>query len=66
MDTEVPQPIGPTDNIAMSCVSQVLETMKDTIAQTRSENVSKLSKGSTARKRNRHSSDEDSLNFMKL
>ncbi|GJV87102.1 uncharacterized mitochondrial protein-like protein [Tanacetum coccineum] len=75
-DTQVPQPSGPTEHVADEAVHKELgggprrqETMRDTIAQTRFENVSKLSNVSLLARGNTLRSDEDSLKlkeFMKL
>ncbi|GKE29807.1 hypothetical protein Tco_1445191, partial [Tanacetum coccineum] len=92
-DTEVPQPSGPTDNVADKAVYEEMddsleraittatsldaeqdrgggpsrqETMGDTIAQTRFENVSKTSNNSLLAGVNTPRSDEDRLKLNEL
>ncbi|GJT74418.1 hypothetical protein Tco_1041143 [Tanacetum coccineum] len=90
-DTKVPQPSGPTNNVADEAVYEEIddsleraattatsldadpgsgpkrkETMWDTIAQTRFENVSKTSNDSLLVGVNTPQSDEDSLKLNKL
>ncbi|GKD61110.1 hypothetical protein Tco_1298619 [Tanacetum coccineum] len=92
-DTEVPQPSGPTTNVAYEVVNEEMddslvraattgssleakqdsgsglrrqETMGDTIAQTRSENVSKLSNDLLLAGVNTPRSDEDSMKLKEL
>ncbi|GKB17177.1 hypothetical protein Tco_0851100 [Tanacetum coccineum] len=92
-DTEVPQPSGPTTNVADETVNEEMddslvraatttssleteqdsgsgprrqETMGDTISQTRSENVSKLSNDPLLARGNTLRSGSDSLNFRNM
>ncbi|GKB35220.1 hypothetical protein Tco_0880162 [Tanacetum coccineum] len=84
-DTRVPQPSGPTTNVADEAVNKEMddslvraattassleaecqETMGDTIAQTRSENVSKLSNDPLLARGNTLRSGEDSLKLQEL
>ncbi|GJU37229.1 hypothetical protein Tco_1185583 [Tanacetum coccineum] len=91
-DTEVPQPSGPTTNVADEVVNKEMdgclvrvatttssleaeqdsggpkrqETVGDTIAQTRSENVSKLSNDPLLARGNTLQSGEDSLKLKEL
>ncbi|GJU42880.1 hypothetical protein Tco_1195837 [Tanacetum coccineum] len=74
-DTQIPQSSAPTDNVADEAVNEEInnsgglrcqETMGDTIAQTRSENVSKLSNDPLLARGNTLRSDEDSLKLNKL
>ncbi|GJR00065.1 hypothetical protein Tco_0523049 [Tanacetum coccineum] len=74
-DTEVPQPSGPTTNVADEAVNEEMddsggpkrqETMGDTIAQTRSENVSKTSNDPLLARGNTLQSGEDSLKLKEL
>ncbi|GJT84648.1 hypothetical protein Tco_1066365 [Tanacetum coccineum] len=74
-DTQVPQPSGPTDIVADKAVHEELgdsggprcqETIGDTIAQTRFENVSKLCNDSLLARGNTLRSDEDSLKLNEL
>ncbi|GJT31632.1 hypothetical protein Tco_0922051 [Tanacetum coccineum] len=85
-DTEVPQPSGPTTNVADEAVNKEMynslvrvsttassleaeqesETMGDTIAQTRSENVSKLSNDPLLARGNTLRSGEDSMKLQDL
>ncbi|GJZ37228.1 hypothetical protein Tco_0583419 [Tanacetum coccineum] len=90
-DTEVPQPSGPTTNVADEVVNEEMddsleraattatgldadsgsgprrqETMRDTIAQTRSENVSKHSNDPLLARGNTLQSGEDRLKLKEL
>ncbi|GJX32444.1 putative ribonuclease H-like domain-containing protein [Tanacetum coccineum] len=78
-DTEVPQPSGPTTNVADEAVYEAKgwtvwkgsgprrqKTMWDTIAQTRFENVSKTSNDSLLTGVNTPQSDEDNLKLKEL
>ncbi|GKA49818.1 hypothetical protein Tco_0742891 [Tanacetum coccineum] len=74
-DTQVPQPSGPTEHVADEAVHKELgdsggprrqETIGDTTAQTRFENVSKLSNELLLARGNTLRSDEDSLKLKEL
>ncbi|GJS53316.1 hypothetical protein Tco_0626678, partial [Tanacetum coccineum] len=74
-DTQVPHPSDPSDNVADDVVHKELgdsggprcqETIGDTIAQTRFENVSKLSNDSLLAIGNTLRSDEDGLKLNEL
>ncbi|GJY14865.1 hypothetical protein Tco_0385287 [Tanacetum coccineum] len=72
-DTQAPQPSDPSDYVADEAVHKELgkvtryqETMGDTIAQTRFENVSKLSNDSLLARGNTLRSNEDSLKCNEL
>ncbi|GJZ57343.1 hypothetical protein Tco_0612837 [Tanacetum coccineum] len=74
-DTEVPQPSGPTTNVSDEVVNKEMDdslergcqdTIGDTIAQTRSENVSKLSNDPLLARGNTLRSGEDRLKLKEL
>ncbi|GKD84297.1 hypothetical protein Tco_1351136 [Tanacetum coccineum] len=78
-DTEIPQSSGPTDNVADEAVNEEMDdnlekgsgprrqkTMGDTIAQTRFENVSKLSNDILLARGNTLRSGEDRLKLKEL
>ncbi|GJY11414.1 putative ribonuclease H-like domain-containing protein [Tanacetum coccineum] len=74
-DTQVPQSCDPMENVADEAVHKELgdsggpgcqETMRDTIAQTRFENVSKHSNDSLLARGNTLQSDEDRLKLDEL
>ncbi|GJU75991.1 hypothetical protein Tco_1273061 [Tanacetum coccineum] len=66
-DTEVSQPGGPTYNVAdEGSGPRRQDTMRDTIARTRFENVSKTSNDSLLTRVNTPRSDEDRLKLNKL
>nr|GEV90449.1 hypothetical protein [Tanacetum cinerariifolium] len=65
-DTQVPQPSDPTNNVIDEVVHKELETIRDTIARTRFENVSKQSNDSLLARGNILRSDEDRLQLDEL
>ncbi|GKA34231.1 hypothetical protein Tco_0720660, partial [Tanacetum coccineum] len=74
-DTKIPQSSGPTDNVINEAVNEEMDdsggpkrqdTMGDTIAQTRSENVSKLSNDTLLSRGNILRSGEDIMQLNEL